>query len=67
MLYIHILTGTAALVIGPFQFLKLSQKKIRLHRKLGKIYVAAIFLNHGPSRVDVSQLRRYMGIRYFSH
>jgi hypothetical protein len=45
-LYIHIILGVVALVIGPFQFLEISRRKsARLHRVLGKLYVGAIFIN----------------------
>jgi uncharacterized membrane protein len=48
--YIHITGGLIALAIGPFQFLdKLRTKNVKLHRNLGKIYVAAILLLGGPA------------------
>ncbi|OIK12126.1 hypothetical protein BIV60_16750 [Bacillus sp. MUM 116] len=43
--YFHIVTGSIALILGPFQFLKISRKKIKMHRTIGKIYVASIFLS----------------------
>ena len=43
--YPHILLGTISLAIGPFQLTKLSQKKIHLHKRLGKVYAVAIFIN----------------------
>jgi uncharacterized membrane protein len=45
ILYLHILSGVVALVIGPFQFLPISRRYPRLHRSLGKFYVTAIFLS----------------------
>lgn len=45
VLYFHILTGAAALVVGPFQFLKESRKKTNMHRTIGKVYVSSIFLS----------------------
>jgi len=48
--YIHITGGLVALAIGPFQFLeKFRAKHMKLHRTLGKIYVAAILLLGGPA------------------
>lgn len=43
--YFHIITGAIALILGPFQFLKKSRKKIKTHRTIGKIYVGSIFLS----------------------
>ncbi|WP_066256473.1 DUF2306 domain-containing protein [Neobacillus drentensis] len=43
--YPHILFGTVALAIGPFQLTKISQRKPKLHKMLGKIYAIAIFIN----------------------
>ncbi|WP_040208721.1 DUF2306 domain-containing protein [Neobacillus jeddahensis] len=43
--YSHILLGTISLVIGPFQLTKISQRSPKLHKRMGKIYVLAIFLN----------------------
>ena len=46
VLYLHILTASLALVIGPFQFL--SQKKprqLKTHRLLGKGYVLSIIIS----------------------
>ncbi|HWO95550.1 MAG TPA: DUF2306 domain-containing protein [Bacillus sp. (in: firmicutes)] len=45
VLYFHIITGAAALVVGPFQFLKASRKKANTHRTIGKVYVSSIFLS----------------------
>lgn len=45
VLYFHIITGAAALVVGPFQFLKVSRKKVNMHRTIGKVYVSSIFLS----------------------
>ncbi|MFC3885712.1 DUF2306 domain-containing protein [Bacillus songklensis] len=44
-LYVHILTGAIALIIGPLQFLNQSRKNIQFHRTLGKIYVISIFIS----------------------
>lgn len=43
--YPHILLGTISLAIGPFQLTKLSRRKPKLHKMLGKIYAVAIFIN----------------------
>ncbi len=43
--YPHILLGSIALAIGPFQLTKISRKKPKLHKILGKIYAIAIFMN----------------------
>ncbi|MBS4172227.1 DUF2306 domain-containing protein [Bacillus sp. FJAT-49736] len=43
--YLHIVTGAISLILGPFQFLKKSRKKIHIHRWIGKIYVTSIFLS----------------------
>lgn len=43
--YPHILFGTISLAIGPFQLTKISQRKPKLHKILGKIYAVAIFIN----------------------
>ncbi len=38
--YLHVLFGSIALLVGPWQFFKrLRNKQMRLHRLLGKIYV----------------------------
>jgi uncharacterized membrane protein len=43
--YLHLIGGLVAIVIGPFQFIdKLRIRFRRAHRKMGKIYTAAIFL-----------------------
>ncbi|MFL6558143.1 MAG: DUF2306 domain-containing protein, partial [Bacillus sp. (in: firmicutes)] len=41
--YPHILLGTISLAIGPFQLTKMSRRKPKLHKMLGKIYAVAIF------------------------
>src|SRR5690554_4910602 len=42
-LYIHILSSTVALIIGPFTLSrKFREKNIRRHRKLGKVYALGI-------------------------
>lgn len=42
----HIITASLAIVIGPFQFFKrLRNKRLQLHRNLGKIYVVSIFIS----------------------
>jgi len=44
--YTHILLGGVALLSGCTQFLpKLRQKRLALHRNLGKVYVAAVLLS----------------------
>lgn len=43
--YPHIILGTLALSIGPFQLTKMSRKNPKLHRNLGKIYGMTIFIN----------------------
>ncbi|RID81515.1 DUF2306 domain-containing protein [Peribacillus asahii] len=43
--YPHIILGTIALAISPFQLTKVSRKKPKLHRNLGKIYGFTIFIN----------------------
>ncbi|MDP4162152.1 MAG: DUF2306 domain-containing protein [Bacillota bacterium] len=43
--YPHILLGITALAIGPFQLSKNGRKKLSLHKILGRIYAASIFLN----------------------
>ncbi len=41
----HVIFGLTALVIGPFQFSEtLRKNNLKLHRKLGKIYIIAILL-----------------------
>jgi uncharacterized membrane protein len=41
----HIIAGTLALVIGPFQFsTRLRQKSLQLHRVLGRVYVYSVFV-----------------------
>jgi len=43
MLYIHIIFGVLALIIGPFALSsKLREKNVKRHRRLGKIYCAGI-------------------------
>ncbi|MCY9670053.1 DUF2306 domain-containing protein [Paenibacillus alginolyticus] len=46
-LYAHIATGALALLIGPFQIFRKQSNNIaqRIHRRLGKIYVACIMLS----------------------
>ncbi|MEH7075416.1 DUF2306 domain-containing protein [Neobacillus drentensis] len=43
--YPHIILGTIALAIGPFQLTKMSRKNPKLHRNLGRIYGFTIFIN----------------------
>lgn len=47
MLYIHIITAAAAIMIGPFQFLQNRKKPghLAIHRSLGKIYVLSILIS----------------------
>lgn len=48
--YIHITGGTLALITAPFQLIpSLRKKYINVHRKLGKIYVAAILFIGAPA------------------
>ena len=48
--YIHITGGMLAIIIGPFQFLRsVRRKRMSLHKKLGKAYMAAILFLAGPS------------------
>lgn len=48
--YLHIITGMLAIAIGPFQFLqRFRDRSMKLHRKLGKTYVAAILLLAAPT------------------
>ncbi|WP_155591048.1 DUF2306 domain-containing protein [Lysinibacillus cavernae] len=43
MLYIHILFGVLALVIGPFTLSsKLREQNVKRHRRLGKVYIVSI-------------------------
>ncbi|MGE7673301.1 DUF2306 domain-containing protein [Lysinibacillus sp. NPDC094403] len=45
MLYLHIIFGIVALVIGPFTlFSKFREKNINRHRMMGKIYMIGILL-----------------------
>ncbi len=43
--YPHIILGAIALTIGPFQFTNKSRQNPKVHKLLGRIYAAAIFLN----------------------
>lgn len=48
--YIHIAGGMVAIITGPPQFIsRLRQRRPRLHRSLGKMYVAAILLIAAPT------------------
>ena len=41
----HALAGLTAFLIGPFQFsTRIRQRHLRLHRTLGKVYVAAVII-----------------------
>lgn len=41
----HVITGSLALIIGPFQFWKsFRNRNIKAHRILGKIYLSSIFI-----------------------
>jgi len=44
-LLFHVTTGSIALIIGPFQFLKASRKNKKIHRTIGKTYMTSIFLS----------------------
>jgi uncharacterized membrane protein len=42
----HIVTASLAILIGPFQFFKkFRNKRMNLHRNLGKVYVISIFIS----------------------
>lgn len=46
VLLAHIITASLAILIGPFQFFKkIRQKRMKLHRNLGKLYVVSIFIS----------------------
>ncbi|MFK9091096.1 DUF2306 domain-containing protein [Bacillus salipaludis] len=45
LFFFHITTAAVALMLGPFQLLKASRKKMKKHRTIGKIYVSSIFLS----------------------
>jgi uncharacterized membrane protein len=48
--YIHITGGMLALIVGPMQFVSAFRKRfIKVHRSLGKVYLASILLLAGPS------------------
>ncbi len=48
--YIHIIGGMIAIILGPFQFLKsFRRKRMALHKKIGKAYIASILFLAGPS------------------
>jgi uncharacterized membrane protein len=43
VLYVHIVTAMLALIIGPFQiFLKQSKTRVRMHRRLGYVYIISV-------------------------
>lgn len=53
--YLHVLAGMLSIAIGPFQFLKkFRQGRMTLHRKLGKVYMAAILLIGAPTGLYMS-------------
>ncbi|KSU84402.1 Predicted membrane protein [Fictibacillus enclensis] len=43
--FVHIATGSIALLTGPFQFLRSSRKVISVHRIMGRIYGISIFVS----------------------
>ncbi|MGG2133371.1 DUF2306 domain-containing protein [Bacillus sp. S2(2024)] len=46
LLYVHIIFGLIALLLGPLQFShKIRQKSINTHKLIGKIYVLSIFIS----------------------
>lgn len=46
VLYAHIVTACLAVAIGPFQlFIKPKRRGVRLHRVLGYLYVASIYIS----------------------
>jgi uncharacterized membrane protein len=46
VLFAHIITASMAIIIGPFQFFqKFRNKRLSLHRNLGKVYVSSIFIS----------------------
>jgi uncharacterized membrane protein len=47
ILYIHIITATVALMIGPLQFLQNKKKSrhLAVHRLLGKVYIVSIMIS----------------------
>lgn len=48
--YLHVVSGMAVILIGPFQFLKnLRNKHLNLHRALGKIYAYGILVVAAPT------------------
>jgi uncharacterized membrane protein len=46
-LYVHIITASIAILIGPIQFLlnKTRSRRLSIHRSLGKLYVIAIAIS----------------------
>lgn len=48
--YLHVISGMAIILVGPFQFVKkLRLKSIKWHRILGKIYVYGILVIGAPT------------------
>jgi hypothetical protein len=43
--YTHIVLGLVSLALGPFQLTKRSRRNPKIHRRLGKVYAGAIFIN----------------------
>ncbi|PCJ66242.1 MAG: hypothetical protein COA73_01350 [Candidatus Hydrogenedentota bacterium] len=44
-LYLHITGSTLAFILGPFQFFpKLRQKRMQLHRNMGKLYMLGVLV-----------------------
>lgn len=43
-LYLHVFASAVAILVGPFQFLRAVRRRPRLHRTLGRIYLAAVAL-----------------------
>ena len=48
--YLHVITGMAVILIGPFQFLKkFRAKNINLHKKLGILYTYTVLIIAAPT------------------
>jgi len=54
-LYLHIIPSVVAMALGPFQFLpQLRERRRRLHRWLGRIYLVSVFIG-GSSGLYMAQ------------
>jgi uncharacterized membrane protein len=48
--YIHVISGMAIILVGPFQFIeKIRTKNLKLHKAIGKIYAYGILLFAAPT------------------